>query len=82
MRFTSCSSSLTDAAVSVTETPVQSAICQPSAGGSVSADEEEITIKGYAYSGGGRGIIRVDLSLDGGETWFNPDLDTNSKLSC
>lgn len=23
----------------------------------------------YAYSGGGRGIIRVDVSLDGGKTW-------------
>ena len=70
----------TDAAVSVTETPVQSAICEPSTGASISADNEEITIKGYAYSGGGRGIVRVDLSLDGGKTWFNPELNTNSEL--
>jgi len=23
----------------------------------------------YAYSGGGRGIVRVDISTDGGKTW-------------
>jgi sulfite oxidase len=26
-------------------------------------------IRGYAFSGGGRGVERVDVSLDGGETW-------------
>lgn len=29
----------------------------------------KITIKGYAVSGGGRGIERVDVSVDGGKTW-------------
>lgn len=29
----------------------------------------QIAIKGYAVSGGGRGIERVDLSADGGKTW-------------
>ncbi|WMV17660.1 hypothetical protein MTR67_011045 [Solanum verrucosum] len=29
----------------------------------------QITIKGYAVSGGGRGIERVDVSIDGGKTW-------------
>jgi sulfite oxidase len=28
-----------------------------------------VTIKGYAWSGGGRDIIRVDVSIDGGKTW-------------
>ncbi|KAI0004071.1 Oxidoreductase, molybdopterin-binding domain-containing protein [Xylariaceae sp. FL0662B] len=28
-----------------------------------------VQIEGYAYSGGGREIQRVDVSLDGGETW-------------
>ncbi|KAF9974435.1 hypothetical protein BGZ73_002177 [Actinomortierella ambigua] len=28
-----------------------------------------VTVKGYAISGGGRGIYRVELSLDGGKTW-------------
>lgn len=30
----------------------------------------QITIKGYAVSGGGRGIERVDISIDGGKTWI------------
>jgi hypothetical protein len=25
--------------------------------------------QGFAYSGGGRGIARVDVSADGGKTW-------------
>lgn len=29
----------------------------------------QVTIKGYAVSGGGRGIERVDVSIDGGKTW-------------
>ncbi|KAI3847289.1 hypothetical protein MKW98_022422 [Papaver atlanticum] len=31
--------------------------------------EQKITISGYAVSGGGRGIERVDISIDGGKTW-------------
>jgi len=27
------------------------------------------TIKGYAYNGGGRKVIRLEVSIDGGETW-------------
>jgi sulfite oxidase len=30
----------------------------------------QIRIAGYAVSGGGRGIERVDISIDGGKTWF------------
>lgn len=30
----------------------------------------KIAIKGYAVSGGGRGIERVDVSIDGGKTWL------------
>lgn len=30
----------------------------------------QIRIAGYAVSGGGRGIERVDVSIDGGKTWF------------
>lgn len=29
-----------------------------------------MTIAGYAMSGGGRGIERVDISVDGGKTWM------------
>jgi sulfite oxidase len=31
--------------------------------------EQEIVMSGYAFSGGGRSIIRVDVSLDGGSSW-------------
>lgn len=55
------------------ELPVQSVICEPEAG-SVLEDEEEVTVKGYAWSGGGRGIVRVDLSADGGKTWHSAEL--------
>lgn len=29
---------------------------------------------GYAWSGGGRGIMRVEVSTDGGETWQATEL--------
>jgi len=32
-------------------------------------DKDTIEIRGYAYSGGGRPIVRVELSTDGGKTW-------------
>ncbi|XP_057800597.1 sulfite oxidase [Salvia miltiorrhiza] len=47
--------------------PVQSAICSLEDANLVKPGK--ITIKGYAASGGGRGIERVDISIDGGKTW-------------
>ncbi|THU66226.1 hypothetical protein C4D60_Mb05t11910 [Musa balbisiana] len=37
------------------------------------------TMKGYAYSGGGRKVTRVEITLDGGETWLVCDLDHPEK---
>ncbi|KAK4172078.1 mitochondrial sulfite oxidase [Triangularia setosa] len=37
-------------------------------------DNEPIVLQGYAYSGGGRKITRVDVSLDGGATWDQAEL--------
>lgn len=54
--------------------PVQSAICEPVEGTVIGHGEEEITIKGYAWSGNGQGIIRVDVSCDGGNNWLVADL--------
>lgn len=31
-------------------------------------------MKGFAWSGGGRGITRVDVSADGGRTWTVADI--------
>ncbi|KAM0926859.1 hypothetical protein ACQ4PT_003036 [Festuca glaucescens] len=37
--------------------------------------QKPYTMKGYAYSGGGRKVTRVEVTLDGGETWQVCDLD-------
>ncbi|EPE08514.1 sulfite oxidase [Ophiostoma piceae UAMH 11346] len=33
-----------------------------------------VEVAGYAYSGGGREIVRVDVSVDGGRTWDQAEL--------
>lgn len=39
---------------------------------------DSVKVKGYAFSGGGREIIRVDVSADGGNTWVEAMLsETN-----
>ncbi|KAG9412525.1 hypothetical protein AC1031_015436 [Aphanomyces cochlioides] len=64
---------------SIQELPVQSAITEPKPGQTwppQGSDEHDVmTIKGYAWSGGGRNIIRVDVSVDGGKTWKEATLD-------
>jgi len=52
---------------SVQEQPVTSAIVEPQSGEKIEAGET-VTVKGFAWSGGGRGIVRVDVSADG-KTW-------------
>ena len=37
------------------------------------------TVKGYAYSGGGRKIIRAEVSLDGGDSWRPADIQRFEK---
>ena len=32
-------------------------------------NKQTYTIKGYAYNGGGRKVIRMEVSIDGGKTW-------------
>ena len=61
-------------APAIYESPVQSAICYPPVGASFPADVGSVTVKGYAHSGGGKGILRVDVSADGGKTWQTADL--------
>ena len=67
-------------AAAVYELPVQSAICEPASGTKVYEEdgEAEVEVKGYAYSGGGRGITRVDVSADGGKTWTTATLGKGS----
>ncbi|KAK9509718.1 hypothetical protein O3M35_006973 [Rhynocoris fuscipes] len=62
-------------APAVEELPVISAICVPSDGCEVDLNTEtDICVKGYSYSGGGRRIIRVDLTCDRGNTWHTANL--------
>ncbi|KAK2429630.1 sulfite oxidase [Trifolium repens] len=37
------------------------------------------TLKGYSYSGGGRKVTRVEVTMDGGETWHVCTLDHPEK---
>ncbi|XP_065878238.1 sulfite oxidase [Euphorbia lathyris] len=47
--------------------PVQSAIC--SLEDVTAVKPGKVRVRGYATSGGGRGIERVDVSINGGKTW-------------
>ncbi|XP_035231745.1 sulfite oxidase-like isoform X2 [Stegodyphus dumicola] len=65
-------------APAIQELPVNSAICKPSDGSSVMLQNGLIKVEGYAWSGGGRKIVRVDVSADGGKTWHVADLQQDS----
>jgi len=58
--------------LSIQEMPVQSSIVFPKAGATTELDD--IEVKGFAWSGGGRGIVRVDVSIDGGQNWTTAEL--------
>ncbi|CZR54858.1 related to nitrate reductase [NADPH] [Phialocephala subalpina] len=63
-------------AKSIQEMPITSAITgisNPSLPKD-SKDGKPISVEGYAYSGGGREIVRVDISTDGGKTWDQAEL--------
>lgn len=61
-------------APAIQDTPVQSAITDPPSGAVIEEGEEELPMRGYAWSGGGNGIVRVDVTMDGGATWTSADL--------
>ncbi len=56
-------------APAIQETNVTSSICEPPAGSILAGPLDEVEVRGFAFSGGGRGIQRVDVSADGGATW-------------
>jgi sulfite oxidase len=51
---------------------LNSEILVPEDGDSIPAGR--LTIRGYAFAGDDRGIARVDVSVDGGESWRQADL--------
>ncbi|THU96327.1 hypothetical protein K435DRAFT_858637 [Dendrothele bispora CBS 962.96] len=55
----------------INELSVNSAIAKPDHGEElrVTAPEAVYEIRGYAYTGGGRRVTRVEVSLDDGKTW-------------
>lgn len=51
--------------------PVTSAICTPKSDQQIKRNlNGTITVKGYAWSGGGNKIVRVDVTADNGKTWY------------
>ncbi|KAL8704806.1 MAG: hypothetical protein Q9201_002038 [Fulgogasparrea decipioides] len=74
-----------DSAPAIQETPVQSAITSLRDISSHSSqdskllqvyglEEDSIAVEGYSYAGGGRKIIRVDVSADDGRNWHQAEL--------
>lgn len=60
---------------SIQEMPITSAITSISNPAVLTGTgTQPISVEGYAYSGGGREIVRVDVSVDGGKTWDQADL--------
>ena len=57
---------------SLGETPVNSAICQPGEGEIIA--RLRVFARGYALTGGTREIERVEITLDGGETFTTAPL--------
>ncbi|XP_025101579.1 LOW QUALITY PROTEIN: sulfite oxidase-like [Pomacea canaliculata] len=68
-----------DSSVAIMQLPVISAICDPPAGAELEEGAEDVTVRGYAWSGGGRAIIRVDVSADGGKTWHVASIQPNGQ---
>ncbi|KAK1981621.1 hypothetical protein LZ30DRAFT_770687 [Colletotrichum cereale] len=74
-----------DRAAPIQEMPITSAITTVRLGDWMTVDKDsasapkkdegrEASLMGYAYSGGGRRIVRVDVSLDNGRTWDQAEL--------
>lgn len=61
---------------SIQEMPVVSVICDHR----VDKEKETVAVSGYAWSGDGKGIIRVDVSGDGGRTWRGAQLRDKGEM--
>ncbi|CAL1702986.1 unnamed protein product [Somion occarium] len=66
----------------ITELNINSAIVKPAHDETITVNPGEsdkdlssYTVKGYAYSGGGRRVTRVEVSLDDGDTWVLANID-------
>ncbi|KAF9404100.1 hypothetical protein BGZ94_004382 [Podila epigama] len=64
----------------INELNINSVICMPAHGSVLSISDphtltSDITISGYAYNGGCKKITRVEVTLDGGNSWLVTDLE-------
>ena len=64
-----------DASPSIMETNVTSAVTEPGNGATLEGPLDEVDVAGWAYSGGGRGVQRVDVTADDGATWTTATLE-------
>jgi len=53
--------------------PITSAVTAPEPNSTVQPGTA-LLLSGYAYSGAGLAVIRVDVSIDGGSTWAQADI--------
>ncbi|KAK1591480.1 hypothetical protein Q3G72_008455 [Acer saccharum] len=69
----------------INELNINSVITAPSHGEVLSINswrtQKFYILKGYAYSGGGKKVTRVEVTMDGGETWYVCTLDHPEKCS-
>lgn len=57
------------------EQPIQSVVCNPPPNAVLGGEGMEyIEVKGVAWSGGGRNVHRVDVSIDGGKSFVGTEL--------
>ena len=63
-----------DCAPAIQETPVQSAITMVRDAARAENRAPTVVFEGYALSGGGRAIVRVDVSTDNGGTWDQAEI--------
>lgn len=56
-------------APAIQEMPITSAILSPAPDAAVPDSASSVRVEGYALAGGGRAVVRVDVSADGGKTW-------------
>ena len=69
-------------ATAIQEMPVQSAITLIRDRPNSDDQEPSLIIEGYAYSGGGRAIVRVDISTNDGKTWDQAGIDEDVSVGC
>lgn len=63
-------------APAIQELPITSVVCRPLEGEVLTPKDGKIHVKGYAWSGGGRKVVRVDVSADGGKNWMPAQLES------